>query len=242
MLSCSSPKAICSTGSKYSSTCTLLSIHHSNKDRVYCFFIPRAHVHIKLLYGSGRFLGIANIFPLPYKSLEDTERLLSGLGTLRLVSQDIETNRLGKGTALSNGDNVSILDRVKGRRAVGSNVLVSLLKTTVLLDVVQVVSSDNDRSLHLCGHYLSLENSSADGNISSKGALFVDVASFNSRIRGLDSKPNVLDESHGLLAGSLDTAFPGYEDGILLLVSLFVLITLDVFLWNSSHFELSNKT
>lgn len=119
----------------------------------------------------------------------------------------------------------------------GGNVLVPFLKTTVLLDVVQIVSSDNDRSLHLGGHDLSHQNSSTDGNISGEGALLVDVVSLSGSIGSLDSKTNVLHEAHGLLAGSLDAALASDENSILLLVRLFVLITLVVFLGNSNHLD-----
>ena len=156
------------------------------------------------------------------------------------MCDNVETDRLGKRAALSNGDDISVLDS-KGRGAVGGNVLVSLLETTVLLNVVKVVSSDDDCSLHLGGDDLSNQNSSSDGNISSKWALLVDIVSLDGSVRGLDSKTNVLDETHWLLARSLDVALAGNEDCILLLVSLFVLIALVVLLWNANHFDLSNE-
>lgn len=168
--------------------------------------------------------------------LEGAEGLLN-TSSLRLVRQNIETDRLGKRAALSNGDNITVLNSLKGRRAVGRNVLVPLLKTTVLDNVVQVIPSDNDRSLHLGGHDLSLENSSTDGNISSEGALLVDIVAFNSEIRGLDSKTDALYESHGLLAGRLHIALASDENGILLLIRLFSLIALLVFLVNSNHLD-----
>lgn len=87
-------------------------------------------------------------------SLEDTEGLLAGLGTLGFVSNNVEFDSLGEGTALTNGDNVSFLDG-EGGAAVGSDVLVSLFETTVLSDVVEVVSSYDNSSLHLCGDDLS---------------------------------------------------------------------------------------
>jgi len=168
------------------------------------------------------------------KSLENTEGLLSGLGTFGLVGDNIESNGLGKRAALTNSDNISFLDG-EGGTAVGSDVLVSLFETTVLSDVVKVVSSHNDCSLHLGGDDLSLEDSSSDGNISGEGALLVDEGSLNSGVGGLDSETYVLDETHGLLAGASNGTLAGNENGILLLVCLFVLIALDVVLRNSGH-------
>jgi hypothetical protein len=153
------------------------------------------------------------------------------------VSNNVESDRLGKGTALSNGDNISFLDG-KGRTAVGSNILVSLFETTVLSDVVKVISSYNDSSLHLGGDDLSGQNSSSNGDVSGKGALLVDEGSLNGGIGGLDSESNVLYETHGLLAGGTDGTLAGDKDGILLLVGLFVLIALDVILSYADHFLL----
>ena len=106
--------------------------------------------------------------------LKDTERLLSGLCALGFVGDDVESNSLRKRTALTDSYDISIL-HTKGGRAVGGNVLVSLLVTAVLSDVVQVVSSDDDGSLHLGGDDLPLEDSSTDGNISGEGTLLVNV-------------------------------------------------------------------
>jgi len=138
------------------------------------------------------------------------------------VGNDIKTNSLGERTTLSDGNDISILDS-KGRRAVSRNVLVPLLETTVLSDVVQVVSTDDNRSLHLGRDDLSLQDSSTDGDISSKGALLVDIRALNGSIGSLDSQTNVLDKAHGLGARRVDATLAGDKDSILLLVSLFVL-------------------
>ena len=168
--------------------------------------------------------------------LEYTEGLLSSASTLGFMGENVESHSLGEWAALSNGDDISFLYS-EGRRAVGSNVLVSLLKTTVLLDVVEVISSNDDGVLHLGGHDHTNKNSSSDGNISGEGALLVNVSSLNSGIRSLESKANVLYETHRLGAGQVDSALAGNEDGILLLVSLLVLITLLVFLSNSGRHD-----
>jgi hypothetical protein len=106
---------------------------------------------------------------------------------------------------------------------VRSNILVPLLKTTVLLDVVQVVPSDDNCILHLSGDNLSIQNSSSDGNVSGEGTFLVDVVSLNSGVRSLDSKTNVLDEAHGLCFRRAHSTLARNEDSILLLVSLLVL-------------------
>jgi len=118
---------------------------------------------------------------------------------------------------------------------VGSNVLVPLLKTTVLGDVVQVIPSDNDCSLHLGGHDLSHQNSTTDGRTTSEGALLVNVHSLNGLVGCLDAQTDVFHKAHGLRACVLNVALAGNENGILLLVRLFVLVALLVFLRDSSH-------
>jgi len=60
------------------------------------------------------------------------------------------------------------------------HVTMSLLKTVVFLDIVQVVTSDDNGPLHL--HFLnnSSEDATTNGNITSEWALFVNVGALNS--------------------------------------------------------------
>jgi hypothetical protein len=167
--------------------------------------------------------------------LKDAEGFLSLNDTLGFECDHVEADRLTQGAALSNGDNITIFDR-ECRRAVDRNVGVTLFETTVLGNVVQVVPSDNDGALHFGGNDETLEDASANGNVSGEGALFVDKARFNGGGGCLDAESDRLDEAHGFLALLIaHGAFAGDENGILLLVSLFVLIALYVFLGNASH-------
>jgi len=138
------------------------------------------------------------------------------------VGDNVELDSLGQRTALSNGDNISLLDSEAGT-AMGVDVLMTLLETTVLLDVVKVIPADDNGTLHLGGDDESLKDLSADGNISGEGALLVDVVSLDGSIGGLDAKTDVLDPTHGLHLLGDDIALAGDEDGILGLVCLFVL-------------------
>ena len=167
-------------------------------------------------------------------NLKDAEGLLSGNHALGFMCDNIEADRLGQRAALAHGDNVSFLDG-KGRTAVHGNVLVTLLETTVLGDVVQVIPSDDNRSLHFGGNDESLEDASADGHISGKGALLVDIVALNGGSRCLDAETYILEESHGLFLGTANGALASDKDGILLLVSLFVLVALDVFTGDAGH-------
>jgi hypothetical protein len=154
--------------------------------------------------------------------LKHTEGLLAGLGPLRLMSHDIELNGLGQRTALPNSHNVTLFHGETGA-AMGVNVLVTLLETTVLLDVVEVIPTNNDGALHLRGDDDSLQDLTTDRNVPSEGTLLVDVVSLDGGVGGLDAKTNVLDPSHGLNLLGADAALACDEDGILGLVRPFVL-------------------
>ncbi len=54
-------------------------------------------------------------------------------------------------------------------------VTVSLLKTVVFLDVVQIVSPDDNRSLHLHALDDPREDASSNAHVASERTLFVDV-------------------------------------------------------------------
>ena len=61
----------------------------------------------------------------------------------------VEADGLGEGSALANGHDITFLNTGESGGAVSGEVLVSLLESVVLLDVMQVVSSDNNGSSHL---------------------------------------------------------------------------------------------
>jgi hypothetical protein len=69
--------------------------------------------------------------------------------SLSVNLDDVETDGLGEGSALTDGHDVTLLHTGECGGAVSGEVLVSLLESVVLLDVMQVVSSDNDGSSHL---------------------------------------------------------------------------------------------
>ena len=82
------------------------------------------------------------------------EGFLTGTGLLLGVNLDnVEADGLGEGSALANSHDITLLNTGESGRAVSGDVLVSLLESVVLLDVVEVISSDNDGSLHLGRNY-----------------------------------------------------------------------------------------
>ena len=59
------------------------------------------------------------------------------------------------------------------------HVLVTLLKTVVLADVVEVVATDHDGTLHLEFGDGAGEDAASDGHVAGEGALLVDVGAVN---------------------------------------------------------------
>ncbi len=112
--------------------------------------------------------------------------LLSSLATftLALNFQDIETDSLGQGTAFPDGNDITDLDTNEGRRTVRSQVLVSLLVTVVLLDVVQVFTTDNDGTFHLGANNGTGKDTTANRNVSSEWAFLVNVGTSDGFLGG----------------------------------------------------------
>ena len=81
---------------------------------------------------------------------EEGEGFLASTSLLLGVNLDnVEADCLGERSALANGNDVTLLNTGESGGTVSSDVLVSLLESVVLLDVVEVISSYNDGSLHL---------------------------------------------------------------------------------------------
>lgn len=86
-----------------------------------------------------------------------------------------KTYSLAERSALANGNLVTLLNTESGRD-VGGEVLVSLLVTGVLGDEVEVLSSDNEGSVHLGGNDGAGQDTATDGDGAGEGALLVYIA------------------------------------------------------------------
>lgn len=160
--------------------------------------------------------------------------MLSGVGfTLALDLEDVEADGLGQGTAFTDSDNVTDLDTNEGGRAVSSKVLVSLLVTVVLLDVVQVFTTNDDGAFHLGGNDLTGKDTTTNGNVTSEGALLINVGTRNGFLGGLESQTDIL-----VPAGTFalrNNALVVHEDGVLLLEGLVSLLKVKE--WNVRKFD-----
>lgn len=92
----------------------------------------------------------------------------------------------------------------------------ALLVSVVLGDVVKVVATDNDSSVHLGGDDGTSQNSSTDRDLTDKGALLVDVGTLDGLLGGLETKTDILIPTLGLLG---DLGLGVLEDMGLLLES-----------------------
>lgn len=150
--------------------------------------------------------------------------LLSGVDfTLALNLKDVEANGFGQGAAFTDGDDITSLDTNEGGRAVRSKVLVSLLVTVVLLDVVQVFTTDNDGAFHFSGHDLTGKNTTTDGDVTSEGALLINVGTRDGFLGSLETQTDILVPAGTFTLG--DDALVVHEDGVLLLESFMSLET-----------------
>ena len=161
--------------------------------------------------------------------LEHTELLADvgeTLGFLRLVINDVESHSLRQRStchsshilspALTNRHDISLL-HIEAGRAVSRDVAMSLFVTkhhlntsilpSVLLDITEIVTTDNDGALHLSGNHQTLQNSSTNGNRGSERTLLINVLSVNSSLRGLDAQTHIsVPTLVGLLTKEMDLA------------------------------------
>ena len=78
------------------------------------------------------------------------ERLAS-LGAARDHLEGVEADSLGDGSALTNSHDITGTN-TEGGGAVSGNGLVALLESVVLFDEVEVITADNDGTVHLGGN------------------------------------------------------------------------------------------
>lgn len=110
----------------------------------------------------------------------------------------LEADSLGERSALANGNLVTLLN-TESRRNVGSKVLVALLVTVVLGDVVEVVTSDNDGTVHLGRDNSTGQNLTTDRDNTGERALVVNVVGADGLSRGLETETNILVPTLGFL-------------------------------------------
>ena len=80
---------------------------------------------------------------------EKNESLLDvTLNTLDFLAEDVEADSLGDGSALTNSHDITLFKTECGG-AMTRDSLVTLLESVVLLDVMEVITADDNGSSHL---------------------------------------------------------------------------------------------
>ena len=107
--------------------------------------------------------------------------------SLLLNSDNVEFDGLGDWSALANSNDITGSNTREGWGAVGGQVMMSLLESVILLDVMEVISSEGNSTSHLGTEDDTLEDSTSDGNVGGEWALLVDVLSLDGRLWGLET-------------------------------------------------------
>lgn len=136
--------------------------------------------------------------------------------------QNIETDSLAQRTAFTNSDDVTVLDTDESWGAMGRNVFMSLLITVVLLNIVEVFTSNDNGSFHLGADNVASQDTSTDGDVTGEWTLLVNKSTTDGLLWGLETKTNILVPT-GTLSIRNDTLVIE-EDSLLLLET-----TMDLF-------------
>lgn len=126
--------------------------------------------------------------------------MLVGLTSGRSNLHDVESNSLGDWSTLTNSNDVTNLN-TEGWGDVNWDVLVSLFVSVVFWNVVQVVSSDDNGTVHLGGNNGTSQDLTTNRNQTSEWTLLVNVRTFNGSLWSLETQTNVLKPSLGLSVG-----------------------------------------
>ena len=149
---------------------------------------------------------------------------LSSLASFGDVLKDVVADSLRQRTALTNNDFITDL-RLEARTAVYREVLVAMHVALILLDIVKIVTTDNDGALAGGRVNDTTHKTTTDRDVSSEGALLVDVLTVHGGLRSFEAETNVLCVAKlarliGVLLGLLAGVF---VDTSLLLVGTLIL-------------------
>lgn len=98
--------------------------------------------------------------------------------TLFLDSQDIESNSFGDWSALSNGNDITNSGSLENWGEMSWQVVMSLFESVVLFDVMKIVSSQNDSSMHFVWQDDTPEQKIYELELLSSELFLIDVFAF----------------------------------------------------------------
>ena len=96
-----------------------------------------------------------------------------------LDSEGVVSDGLGDWSALSDGEDISNSDSLESWGDMGRKVVMSLLESVIFLDIMEVISSQDDGVLHLGGEDDTLTDSSSNGDVRGEWAFLINVRSFH---------------------------------------------------------------
>ena len=100
--------------------------------------------------------------------------------------QNVETDGLAERSAFTDNNDVTFLDS-ESWWAVDWDVSVSFFVSIVFGNVMKVISSDDDGSLHFGWDADTLEDSSSDGDVAGEGAFLINVGGFDGFLGGSEA-------------------------------------------------------
>ena len=147
--------------------------------------------------------------------------------------KNVEADCLADRSAFTNDDDVTFLN-CESWRAVNWDVSVSLLVSVVLGNVVKIISSDDNGSLHLCWDADTLEDSASDWDVAGEWAFLIDVGWFDGLFGGSESESDVFEVSDTWSGLFSEEFFSVQEDVFLFLEGSFVLRLIERSTWISA--------
>jgi len=106
---------------------------------------------------------------------------------LFLDSEDVVSNGLGDWSALSDGKDISDSNSLESWGKMGRKVVMSLLESVIFLDIMEVISSQDDGSSHLGGKDDTFTDSSSDGNVRGEWAFLVNILTLHGVCWGFET-------------------------------------------------------
>ena len=142
---------------------------------------------------------------------------------LFLDSENVVSNGLGDWSALSDGEDISDSNSLESWGKMGRKVVMSLLESVIFLDIMEVISSQDDSSSHLGGKDDTFTDSSSDRNVRSEWAFLVNILTLHGVGWGFETESNLFVISAGFFSLLGEDFFRVIENSELLLESSFVL-------------------
>jgi len=119
------------------------------------------------------------------KSLSDVT-----LNSFLFNTDHVKMNSLWERSALANSDNISNTSTCKCWGQMCWEIMMTFLKSVILLNVMKIISAKDHSTRHLIGKYDTFENTSTNRNIRSEGAFVINVWCCDGSLGSLETFKN----------------------------------------------------